>query len=291
MIKLPGSLRIAVVFAAVLVLEFGAANNAVAADDVIEFGKETLKFNLGYYQPTFRSRVAVGLPESAPPSISGEEDLGLNNNLGGYRLDGYWRFADRHRLYFGYYQLDRSSTKVLDKNIGPIEIPQLGVSDTILAGSNISAEAKWQVYILGYGYSFYKSETLEFAGKFGLNVVQMGTQLSGTLITQNHGTQTAATAGSVLTVPMPAFGFTGDWAPAERWRVRGSAGAFQIQFANVHADVVDAGLAGEFRLYRNIWLGTGYSTLNATVSSNSSNSTAYLDWRTGGWQLYGSMLF
>jgi hypothetical protein len=178
MMKLTNRLHSAVTFAASMAMVFGAANDAVAADEAIAFGKESFKLSLGYYRPNFNSRVAVGVPGATPPGdIDPEQDLGLDKSLGGARFDGYWRFADRHRLYFGYYNLDRSASKVLTKDIGPIEIPSLGVNDTILAGSDVSIDAKWEVFILGYEYSFYKTDTLEFAGLVGLNVAQRNCRL------------------------------------------------------------------------------------------------------------------
>jgi hypothetical protein len=291
MMRLPSRLRIAVTFAAVFAVVIGTGNNAVAADEMIGFGKEMFKLNLGYYRPNFSTSVAVGVTGGTPPAgVNPEQDLGLANNLGGARFDGYWRFADRHRAYFGYYKLDRSGSKVLGKDIGPINIPGYG-EDTILATSNIQSESKWEVLILGYGYSFHKSETLEIAGKFGLNVVQLGTKLSGTLITQNNGTLTGTTAGSTITAPLPAIGITGDWALDDRWRMRGNLGAFQFKFDTIYANVVDASVAAEYRVYRNIWGGLGYSLLNASVKQDKPDSNASLDWRTGGWQLYGSILF
>jgi len=290
MMKLPSRLRIVVAFAAVLAVVIGTADNAVAADDAIAFGKEMFKLSLGYYRPNFSSRVAVGAQGAGPGGdINGEDDLGLDNNLGGARFDGYWRFADRHRLYFGYYQLDRSASKVLTKDIGPIDVPGHG-NVTIFSGSNVNSDATWEVFMLGYGYSLYKSETLEVAGQFGLNVAQLGTKLSGTLNTSG-GNFTGETAGSRHTVPLPAIGFSGDWALDDSWRIRGHAGAFKIELNNVNANVVDAAVAGEYRVYGNIWAGLGYSILNASAKVTDSNSNASLDWRTGGLQLYASMLF
>jgi hypothetical protein len=258
---------------------------------MISFGKEMFKLNLGYYRPNFSTTAAVGATGGTPPGdINPEEDLGLENNLGGARFDGYWRFADRHRAYFGYYKLDRTGSKVLTKDIGPIDIPNYGM-ETILAGSNIQSESKWEVFILGYGYSFHKSEDLEIAGKIGLNVVRLGTKLTGTLITSGSGTLTGTTAGSELTAPLPAIGVTGDWALDDRWRLRGNLGVFQFKFDTIYANVVDASVAAEYRVYRNLWAGAGYSILNASVKSDKPDTHASLDWRTGGWQLYASYLF
>jgi hypothetical protein len=289
MMKLPSKFRI-VVTAAVCAVVLGATNNAVAADEAIAFGKESFKLSLGYYYPNFDSRVAVGVSGAAPPGdISPEQDLGLDKYLGGARFDGYWRFADRHRIYFGYYNLDRSASKVLDHDIGPINIPGHG-EYTINTGSNINIDAKWEVFILGYTYSFYKTDSLEFAGLVGLNVAQLGTQLSGTFIT-SAGTFSGSTAGSTLTAPLPAIGLSGDWAIDDRWRLRGHAGAFKITINNIDAKVVDANISGEYRVWGNIWGGLGYSLLNASAGKNDGSSDVSLDWRTGGLQLYASMLF
>jgi hypothetical protein len=291
----PGRLHVVVAGTAVMAAGLVTVNNAAADDQMIAFGKETFQINLGYYRPNFTTSVSEGVPGSAVPpgNISGENDLGLDKHLGVGRLDGYWRFADKHRLFFGYYNLDRSTTATLNRDVGPIEIPALGVNDTILAGSNVRADSKWQVYILGYGYSFYKTDTVEVAGKFGLNVARIGTTLNGTLNTLNNGTLNGATAGdsSGFTAPLPVLALSGDWAINERWRLKGSLGGFKANVSDVKATVTDASVATEYRLFRNFGLGAGYSLLRVTGDVNKSNNTGSLDWKTGGLQLYASLVF
>jgi hypothetical protein len=167
------------------------------------------------------------------------------------------------------------------------------VNDTILAGSNIKAEAKWKVYIVDYGYSFYKTETIEIAGKFGFNVARIGTTLSGTLNTLNNGVLTGTTAGdsSGFTAPLPVLALSGDWAINERWRLKGSLGGFRAKVSDVKATVTDATVATEYRLFRNFGVGAGYSLLRVTGDVNKNNNTGSLDWKTGGWQIYGSLVF
>jgi len=294
MLKLTNRLQIAFSFAAVLAV-VGTATDAMAADEAIPFGKETFKISLGYYYPNFKSRMAAGLDASAPPGeINLEGDLGLQNKTGTYRLDGFWRFFDRHRMYFGYYEAKRHSSRVLTNDIGPVEIPSLGISETIKAGSNITTDSSWQVYILAYSYSFYKTDSLEFGGMVGLNVAHLGAKISGTFITDPSYPSPGVYGSSnqsALSVPLPAFGLTGDWAIDDRWRLTGHAGTFKIKINSIDAKVVDAGVSGEYRVYRNIWAGLGYSILNASAEKNDGSSNVSLDWRTGGPQIYASMLF
>jgi hypothetical protein len=293
--KFPGRLRVVVAGTAVMAAGLGAGNNAAAADQMIGFGKETFQLNLGYYRPNFTTSASESAPGSVVPpgNISGENDLGLDKSLGVGRLDGFWRFADKHRLFFGYYNLDRSTTATLNKNIGPIQIPSLGVNDTILAGSNVKAEGNWQVYVLGYGYSFYKTDTVEIAGKFGLNVARIGLKLSGTLNTLNNGVLNGATAGSNsdVTAPLPVLALSGDWAINERWRLKGNLGGFKANVSDVKATVTDASVATEYRVFRNIGVGAGYSLLRVTGDIHKNDNNGSLNWRTGGWTLYASMVF
>ena len=76
------------------------AGSAIAADDMIPFGKETFQLNLGYYRPNFKTSFSQSFPGSPipPGTISAENDLNFDDTLDTWRLGGYWRFADRHRL-------------------------------------------------------------------------------------------------------------------------------------------------------------------------------------------------
>jgi hypothetical protein len=250
-----------------LLLALAAASVAHAEEGeegMIGFGQERFQLNLGYYHPNFNTGLSAGTsqgPGIIPPGyIDLENDLGLDSSLGVGRISGYWRFFDRHRLYFGYYKLNRKSARPLLTDIGPIYIPELGINDTILAGSNVRSVSAWEVYHLGYGYSFYKSESLELAAKLGLGLARIKLDVSGTLNTLNNGTLTS-TAGASVLVPLPTVGVTLDWVASERWTLKGNAGYFKVSVNGVKAGVTDAGVAAEYRLFRNFGIGAGYSLL------------------------------
>jgi hypothetical protein len=260
---------------------------------MIEFGKETFQINLGYYRSNYNTSASVGTSTGTGFSISGEDDLNLDNSVGVGRVTGYWRFADRHRLMFGYYNLDRDATGTLNKNIGPIRIDRLGVNDTILAGSSIHAESTWDIYTLGYAYSFYKTKNAEIAAGIGVHVARIGIEVTGTLNTLNNGVQASARAGSAsdVTAPLPVVMLAADWAPAERWRVKGQLGWLKANLNDVDATVTDLSVAAEYRLFRNFGIGAGYSMFKLDGDITKANWNGSLDWRTGGWQVYGSLVF
>ncbi len=277
-----------------LLLALTAASVAHAEEGVIGFGQERFQLNLGYYRPIFDTGLAAGTslgPGILPPGhIDLESDLGLESSLGVGRVDGYWRFFDRHRLYFGYYKLNRETTGALLTDIGPISIPDLGINDTILAGSNVRVASGWEVFSLGYGYSFYKSESLELAAKLGLGLARIKLDVGGTLSTLNNGTL-SATAGASVLVPLPTAGVTLDWAASERWTLKGNFGYFQASFNGVKANVTDAGVAAEYRLFRNFGVGAGYSLLRLKADIDRPGYFGSVGWKTSGLQLYGALIF
>jgi len=277
------------VFAAGMV----AGSPALAQGNMIPFGKETFQIDFGYYRPNFNTTFSQSFPGSPipPGTIDAESDLNMDDSLGVGRLGGHWRFADRHRLFFGYYSLNRDTTATLNRNIGPISIPALGINDTILAGSNVRAETNWDVYILGYGYSFYKTETAEITGKFGLNVANISASLTGTLNLAGGGVASAAGSGSDVTAPLPVLGISGEWAFAPQWKLIGSIGGFKAKVADVDATIVDGTIAVDYRIFRNFGVGVGYSWLKLKGDVNKSDFNGSINWRTDGLQIYGSLVF
>ena len=269
------------------------ASPAIAQGNMIPFGKETFQIDLGYYRPKFETSFSQSFPGSPipPGTISGENDLNLEDSLGVARLNGHWRFADRHRLFFGYYNLNRDTTATLNRNIGPISIPALGVNDTILAGSNVRTETNWDVYILGYGYSFYKTETAEITGKIGFNVANISAKLGGTLNLAGGGVASAAGNSSDVTAPLPVIGISGEWAFAPQWKLIGSIGGFKAKVSDVDATIVDGTIAVDYRIFRNFGVGVGYSWLKLKGDVSKSDWNGSLNWKTDGFQLYGSLVF
>jgi hypothetical protein len=272
-----------------------AGGQADAQSNMIPFGKETFQVDLGWYRPNFKSSFSQSFPGSPipPGTINMEDDLGLDHHLDVLRLGGYWRFADKHRIFFGYYNLNRDTTSTLNKNIGPISIPALGVNDTILAGSNIAAKTNWDVYILGYGYSFYKTETAEVTGKIGFDVARISASINGTLNTLANGVLVGATAGSNsdVTAPLPVIGLSGEWAFSPSWKLIGSIGGFKVKVNDVDASVVDGTIGVDYRLFRNFGVGLGYTWLKLKGDVTKSDWNGSLNWRTDGINLYGSLVF
>ena len=70
-----------------------------------------------------------------------------------FRLDGYWRFADRHKLRALVFSSSRSGSNTIEEDI------EWG-GETFPASATVDGEVKFSVYELAYEYAFMRRDTL-----------------------------------------------------------------------------------------------------------------------------------
>ncbi|MGB6378491.1 MAG: hypothetical protein WBG24_17395, partial [Syntrophobacteria bacterium] len=97
--------------------------NVLAEDEGYGPGTDKWKFALGGYFPSIDTKLKIDGTQ-----IGDEldlEGLGFSDNDSLWRLDGYWRFAQKHRLAFGYYGFERDGSIGISEQIkiGDIVIP------------------------------------------------------------------------------------------------------------------------------------------------------------------------
>ncbi|MFC1826823.1 hypothetical protein ACFLZQ_02690, partial [Thermodesulfobacteriota bacterium] len=120
-------------------------------------GTDRFKINLGAYFPAISTDLQVSAGDE---TIDLEETLNLGDDETVLRLDGYWRFARRHRLGFGYYGLNREASTYLSAEL-PIDDPPWPVN------ALIASDLTLDFYSLNYMYSFYQGEKWEIGGTIG----------------------------------------------------------------------------------------------------------------------------
>ena len=121
-------------------------------------GTDRFKINLGAYFPAISTTMQVDIGDTP---IDLEETLNLGEDETVLRLDGYWRFAKKHRLGFGYYRLNRDASTYLSA-----ELP-IGGGDPWPADALIASDLTLDFYQLNYMYSFYQGEKWEIGGTIG----------------------------------------------------------------------------------------------------------------------------
>jgi len=213
---------------------------------------------------TVLSNVGVGT------SISFSRDLGGETTDSVPRLDGYYRFNDRHRLEFGSFAVDRSGTTTTTVTIG----------DETLTGT-ITSNIKYTTTKIGYAYSFYHSPQVELSLAAGLNITKYDISYSGS--TSGSGTNGVA-------APLPVFGLAMTYAISPKWSVRYLSESFFIDIEDtLKGTLLNYELDIEYKATKHFAIGAGITRVSTDFTVDDDDwQGAFSDSHRGA-LLYGSL--
>lgn len=200
-------------------------------------------------------------------NINFERDLGIDSSDTVFRVDGYYRFSERHRFDFSVFDLSRSASKQIVKDI------QWG--DTLFAiDTVVKTDNALSVYKAAYTYSFLNGEDGYLGATFGLYVADSKMRLEE----ENLG---SAEVGQ-LTAPLPVIGLRGEYALSDRWSFRASGEFFFIEYENLDGSLVDFYAGIDYQVLDNLSVGLGINSVNINVDATDSTFNGALDWRYSG---------
>ena len=204
-------------------------------------------------------------------NIDFEDDLGLDASDTTFRVDGYFRFNDRHRLDLSVFDLSRNASKAIQKDIqfGDVSF----VIDTV-----IDAKSDLSIYKLAYTYSFLRRDRGSLGVSAGLYVADAKFNLSA----QNAGQ--AEQRG--ITAPLPVFGLRGDYLLNDRFTLRGSAEFFALKYDDIDGSIRDLFISVDYQINKHTALGLGYNYVSIDADATRSDFGGSLDWSYDGALLF-----
>jgi len=206
------------------------------------------------------------------------------NTLGGdtrdsaVRLDGYYRFNDRHAITYSWYDAKFTGSRVLQQ-----EINWDGQTYTI--GTQVDSRLEFNVYKLGYQYSVYHNDKAELGASFGLHIMRISTGISATGISQS--------ASEAVTAPMPVWGLFADYKFTPRFSAYYNYQFFFIDYQDkIRGGLQDFLFGLEYRVIRNLALGVAYDRYALNIKAKRSDSTTlYVDSGWNGGMVYAAVYF
>lgn len=196
-----------------------------------------------------------------------ESDLGLDSSDTVFRVDGYYRFAERHRADFSVFDLSRGSSKEIQRDI------QWG--DTLYPiDTSIRADFDLTIYKAAYTYSFLSQDDGYLGGTIGLYVADIKTSLAEPSLGR-------AELGE-LTAPLPVVGLRGQWKLSDRWTFRASGEFFFVEYDNVDGSLVDVYAGLDFSVRDGVALGFGFNSVNVDVDVTRQSFKGAMDWQYSG---------
>ncbi|MDH5221116.1 MAG: hypothetical protein OEW94_07780 [Betaproteobacteria bacterium] len=192
---------------------------------------------------TIRLDRTVGGIVTIGTSIDWERDLGGETSMTVPRLDGYFRFAPKHRMDFSWYKIDRGGLIVSQRGLdfGDVTFPP---------GSTLDSELNTETLKATYTYSFYRAPEIETSLSVGLHVTRMDASVrsSGGGLAESNS----------VTAPLPVFGFRLDYAFTPKWWMRSKYELFFLDSADEYQGALsDFTIAVEHHTFKHVGFGFG----------------------------------
>jgi len=200
-----------------------------------------------------------------------EEDLGLDPTDNVFRLDGYVRLGERHRVDFSAFDLSRSSTTQVQRDIQWGD--ELYAVDTV-----VNSDFDLVIYKAAYTYSFMQGENGYLGASLGVYVADSSISLSEANLGQTE-------VGDV-TAPLPVIGLRGQRRLSDRWTLRASGEFFFVEFDDIDGSLVDLFVGVDYALIDQLSLGVGFNSVNLDVDSSQVNFQGAFGWRYDGAMAY-----
>lgn len=216
-------------------------------------------------------------------------DFDWEENFGGsdgnrFRVDGAWRFADRHKVRGMWFNFSRNRTTVFDEEVdwGDVTFPV----DVTVDGS-----VEFDIYELAYEYAFLKRETLELSGSFGLHLAKFTVGMRADVDTGGGGGTAEIGDEGDLNAPLPVLGGRAIWRIHRDFWLDAMVQFFALEYENVDGRLIDTRIGVLWQPKDWGGIGIGYNRFDMDVDVSRNRFTGKLDWTYDGPQIFYSVSF
>jgi hypothetical protein len=257
--------------------------NLVHADESVP---DKFNISIGGYS-VVRTEATMSLTEpnlGAGISISPEDTLGIDNEQTVLRLTGNYRFTKEHALNYSWYRIISEGNKTLKKEFEWLD--ENGDQVTIPIGAIVDSSIDYNIFKVGYLWSFHHSDKVEMAIGGGLHITRIAIDLNSDATSSGVDAQNVS-----LTVPLPVVSFALNYAvtPKFHWVLKGEV--FALKFEDWNGIYTDMTLAMEYRTFKNIGLGIGLGSNSLKVTEDTSDHKFTFDNQITGVLMYASAYF
>jgi hypothetical protein len=196
-----------------------------------------------------------------------EGDLGLDPSNTVFRIDAYFKFNERHRIDFSWFDLSREATKQIQRDIE--------WNDTVFPIDTVlTSDFDLSIYKAAYTWSFLRRDKGFLGATAGVYVMDFTTKLEGNLI----GLREVAD----ITAPLPVIGLRGAYDLSDKWSFRGSAEVFLFEYEEWDGNLFDVYLGLDYQLFKKVALGIGVNGVAMDLDVSRRFFSGDVDWGYAG---------
>jgi len=235
----------------------------------------------GYGVPRYDSAVSLTDADlGGGIAINPSETLDLDSEQVVLRLDGHYRFNKKHALTYSWYNISSTGNKIIDEEISWTDPDNNQI--VIPIGAKVTSSLDYDIFKLGYLWSFYHSDKVELAAGAGLHLTRVAFDLSADITEPpDSGVKNVST-----TVPLPvlSFGVSYFVTPKFHWYIKSEI--FAISFDDWKGTYTDGTLGMEYRFWEHVGLGAGLNSNSLRIVQETSDYKFTYDNRISGLLFY-----
>jgi hypothetical protein len=217
-------------------------------------------------------------------SISPEDTLGLDLQQTVTRLDGYYRFTPKHALTYSWYNISSTGNKTIEEEFDWLD--ENGNTVIIPVGAQANTVLDYDIYKIGYLYSFYHNDKVELAAGAGLHITRISVALD---VDTTSGPIETKDIKSTVPLPVLSLGLTYHVTPKFMWYLKSEV--FAISIDDWSGTYTDSTLAMEYRAWKNVGLGLGLGSNSLKIIEEPGDYKFQYENRISGVNLYVAAYF
>jgi len=273
------SARVALGCAAILSTSMPVA----AADESPDLLDDSWQLQLGSYSFNSDTEVQLNGDTQVGTAVDWETTFG-DDDLMRLRIDGQWRFAERHKARFMWFNSSRTESTTLDRDI------EWG-GETFPADARVSGEFNFDIYELAYEYSFLRRDTYELNGSIGLHYTDLSWSLAARASSSGGALQADVKEEASVGAPLPVIGVRGLWQLPHQFWIDAHAQFFALSIDEYDGNLQDYKVTVLWQPRQWLGFGLGYNQFSVDVDVDADKFNGSLDWTYKGPMLTYSVVF
>jgi len=246
-----------------VLLAGAAAISPVRADDFAGDVPDLVWIDVGGAVNEASTDVSLRGPNGVGVAINFEDVFDLPGTKTTARMLGFVRISPKRRyLDFGYVDIGRSATRVLDRDV-------VWGDYTYHAGGEVRTRFATQFMYVAFRYDFLHEEKIRISGSAGLTAIRLVASVNGESGFVDDANGDPVTSGferkGSVTAPVPMVGLNLDWALTKRLVLRTYTRFFRLNLSSFNGGLNENGIRLNWYFVRHFGLGLGYDRSNLNV--------------------------
>jgi hypothetical protein len=250
------------------------------ADDYLSPTEERVRLSLGVVRVSNATDMRLDSSQGVQGTpINAESEFGLDSSDFEPKFQAMVRVAERQRLRFDYFTLDRTGNTTLTS------APIIFRNVILQTGDPVQTTLNMRILGISYEYSFIHRQNFELAATAGIYDTDISVQARVSTPTR-HVNQTEDQAG-----PFPTIGLDATYVVSKRFYFDGRAQYFKVNVDHIEGSLGLYEVDALYRFRPNVSFALGYTATKADLDSQKQSNSGYFNLSSKGPEFFVRVAF